>query len=1786
MPMTRVPARPRGAPRNPARALALLGSSLLALGLGEARAQAPVGGVVARGAASIAQTAARTTIRQRSQRAVIDWRGFDVGRRHQVVFAQPGRDAATLNRVDSVRPSVIQGSVRAPGTVIIQNTAGVIFTGSAKVDTGGLVATSQAVDAARFERDGGLTIGGGERPGARVVNHGTITVGEAGLAALVGGDVENAGAIVARRGTVALASGTRSTIDLSGDGLVRIAVDGNGVGVRNSGLIDAGDGRVLLTAGDAARALDGAINTSGIIRATSGTGDGGRIELVGRGSGKIRVAGTLDASGRSRGGTVAVTGAEVEVGAARLAASGAKGGAVRLGGGRQGKGPLRRAERTSIARSAVISAGGRGGSVIAWSDGTTVVDGTISAGPAGFVETSGLVALGIGETAAVDVGPGGAWLLDPRDVVITSGSAANPPSGTVSPPPGTSAFTISRNAVAAALNAGTDVTITTVQPASHMAGDITLAGPLSWTGAGDLTLRAERGIVLNGPVTTRTGDFTADAARDVTVNADLRATGTAAVGLTAAAGDVNITRQTSGSLVVSTDTGALTLKAPRGRVFVRRLGGGRGNIQVYSNSGDLTITAGQKIYLRGEADDGSWVRVGSEDSSSDVTLTSPWIKVWGGEGNNSFGELVTGAGGSLTMDADEIFVESNASEGRVAALGGAALTMRAARQIWDGPVRAGSGGSDGGDVLLAGTIDATVRPLFSLAPGADFTLAAATPGGAPSAYRSALPLTVSTTGTGAIAIGAPVRAEQVSLLSQERVTFGAGAQVTGTGSGDAVVVAAGRAFVNLAGSGVVAAPDGRWLVYIDRFDGLTGTAPGPREFDLYGRPFAANPPQTLGFGGNRIVWGERPTLTFTAGSLRKGYGTVASLGYTLTGLRPGDDLATALATGPNVTSPGAAAGAGVGSYPTRVAATASAQGYAVAFVNGTLTVDPAVLTVTANDAARRYGAANPTFGSRIEGFVLGDGAEILDGDVTLTTSATRASPVGDYAIRPSGLTVLDGNYTIAYVDGTLSVDPAPLTVTANDAGRTYGAANPGFTARYSGFVLGEDASDLGGGLHFVTGATQRSDVGQYAVTPLGLTGGNYAITYRPGTLTVDPAPLTVTANDASRAYGAANPNFTARYSGFVLGEDAGDLGGALRFTTAARAASPVGTYAVTPSGLTSANYRIAFADGTLTVGRATLVVTANDAARTYGGEDPAFGARYTGFVLGDDAGDLGGALRFATSATRQSDVGRYAITADGLTSENYAITYRPGTLTVNPAPLTVTADDARRTYGAADPAFAARYAGFVLGDDAGDLDGDLRFATDATRSSDVGRYALTPAGLSSGNYAISYRAGTLTVDPAPLTVTANNAGRTYGAANPDFTARYAGFVLGEDAGDLDGALRFVTDATRSSDVGRYAVTPAGLGSGNYAISYRPGTLNVDPAQLTVTAGDASRTYGAANPDFTARYAGFVLGQDAGDLDGDLRFVTNATRSSDVGRYGVTPTGLSSGNYAISYRAGTLNVDPAQLTVTAGDASRTYGAANPDFTARYAGFVLGQDAGDLDGDLRFVTNATRSSDVGRYAVTPAGLSSGNYAISYRGGTLSVDPARLTVTANDATRAVGEADPDFGATIDGFVLGHDIDDLDGALDFVTSAHGGSPAGIYTVTPGGLASGNYAIDFVAGRFTVTPQPGEPVNPPDPRLSSGFGGADPFRRGVPPLTPGDASFRTTVAEAPPALANPFDLTYSLGEIVQLAPQGADTQGFVPAAGGLPESGDCRGTVNRGSEGCGRQRVAESYWATVEDGR
>jgi hypothetical protein len=110
-----------------------------------------------------------------------------------------------------------------------------------------------------------------------------------------------------------------------------------------------------------------------------------------------------------------------------------------------------------------------------------------------------------------------------------------------------------------------------------------------------------------------------------------------------------------------------------------------------------------------------------------------------------------------------------------------------------------------------------------------------------------------------------------------------------------------------------------------------------------------------------------------------------------------------------------------------------------------------------------------------------------------------------YAIVPSaGIGNGLGNYTIGYVNGSLTVSSAALTVTADNQTKAYGAANPVLTVRYSGFVNGDTAASLITQPTVSTPATTASAPGTYAITASGATSANYTFTYVGGTLTVTP----------------------------------------------------------------------------------------------------------------------------------------------------------------------------------------------------------------------------------------------------------------------------------------------------------------------------------------------------------------------------------------------------------------------------------------------------------------------------------------------------------------------------------------------------------------------------------------------------------------------------------------------------------------------------------------------------------
>ena len=275
----------------------------------------PQGGAVVAGKASISQTAATTTVQQSSPLAAVNWNSFNVGSAQTVTFQQPSASATTLNRVVGPDPSEIAGHITANGNVVLVNRSGVVFDQGSQVNVNSLVVstadiTNQKFMASATSGKADFAIPG--NPNAAVVNSGTITVKQSGLAALVAPTVVNQGVINARMGSVVLAGATAHTVDLYGDGLLSIDVTGqvkqvpvgtNGQKVTalvtNTGTILAQGGTITLTAAAADGIVNNLVTAGGKISADGGHGAGGSIVLNGVG-GSLVVQGELTARGIHR----------------------------------------------------------------------------------------------------------------------------------------------------------------------------------------------------------------------------------------------------------------------------------------------------------------------------------------------------------------------------------------------------------------------------------------------------------------------------------------------------------------------------------------------------------------------------------------------------------------------------------------------------------------------------------------------------------------------------------------------------------------------------------------------------------------------------------------------------------------------------------------------------------------------------------------------------------------------------------------------------------------------------------------------------------------------------------------------------------------------------------------------------------------------------------------------------------------------------------------------------------------------------------------------------------------------------------------------------------------------------------------------------------------------------------------------------------------------------------------------------------------------------------------------
>lgn len=198
---------------------------------------------------------------------------------------------------------------------------------------------------------------------------------------------------------------------------------------------------------------------------------------------------------------------------------------------------------------------------------------------------------------------------------------------------------------------------------------------------------------------------------------------------------------------------------------------------------------------------------------------------------------------------------------------------------------------------------------------------------------------------------------------------------------------------------------------------------------------------------------------------------------------------------------------GVGQYPIKAVNGVPINYDLGEITPGTLNITPAQLTIKANDAVRQYYSDEPNFTYTCNGFVNGDNASVLTATPSLSTSATRTSNVGTYEIKVGDTS--SPNYSISFVNGTLTITPRTLIASVGNYERAYNEENPAFEVKYNGFVGNDDEKVLLSKPEAQTTATKTSDVGTYPINVTGGSADNYTFNYSSGTLTINKAEQTI-----------------------------------------------------------------------------------------------------------------------------------------------------------------------------------------------------------------------------------------------------------------------------------------------------------------------------------------------------------------------------------------------------------------------------------------------------------------------------------------------------------------------------------------------------------------------------------------------------------------------------------------------------------------------------------------------------
>lgn len=512
----------------------------------------------------------------------------------------------------------------------------------------------------------------------------------------------------------------------------------------------------------------------------------------------------------------------------------------------------------------------------------------------------------------------------------------------------------------------------------------------------------------------------------------------------------------------------------------------------------------------------------------------------------------------------------------------------------------------------------------------------------------------------------------------------------------------------------------------------------------------------------------------------------------------------------------------------------------------------------------------------------------------------------------------------------------------------------------------------------------------------------YLATEATNTLTINAAQLMVKYGPDPVYNGKAQqPTFTLVG---LIGNDG--MGVNAKVTQGATVVEPINvdsyTITLSVSGETYLNY--VFGEPTLTTETSTShiykiipkpvsLTTSNVSDITYNGVVHAPTATYID-VSGATVNAVAAIAKDGTdiNANDVKNAGKYALTASLKDTTNYVwddktTADKTYNWTISKLKITVKVTNANQsaTYNGAEPTINTDTTVTLTDNGASApsfVSNELSFSVTKETGVNAGTYTLTPSataksGYSVDNYDITFTNGTFKINKAALTITANSENITYGDDKPTFSVSYSGFVNNENESVLGGSLVLECGYVRYENVGTYSITPSGLTSGNYAITFESGKLTVRKKQITATISLLSdsiyvtdHVLSVANPSvaFSGLVNGDTLTVTYTAVNNETTVATTLTDSTTLKKGVYTVNADFSGNKAGNYD---ITVTPATLTVKENDGTVTK-VAVPDANTGLVYNASNQDGITHNqanyGDYYTVSGTASAKNAGDYSVT--------------------------------------------------------------------------------------------------------------------------------------------------------------------------------------------------------------------------